>query len=101
MRSSATGRSITWPARLNGCVNELIAPAMSRLKCDIVVALGLVPHFVFERHTRFDVLLRALGGFANKAIVVDFVSLENPSVRELWSRCSTGYPPGCYPACDY
>ena len=87
---------VLWPAPGLGPCNEFIAPAMSRLKCDIVVALGLVPHFVFERHMRFDVLLRALGGFANKAIVVDFVSLENPSVRELWSRCSNGYPSGFY-----
>ena len=80
------------PAPGLGPCNEYVVPALSRLKCDMVVALSLVHDLVFRRYMRFEPILKSLGAFARRAVVVEFVSRDDDNVNRL----SRGWQPDDY-----
>jgi SAM-dependent methyltransferase len=55
---------------------------VDRLRCDMVLALGLVHHLAFERRLTFDLIVRGLSAFARQCLVVEFVGREAKYVRE-------------------
>jgi SAM-dependent methyltransferase len=55
---------------------------VDRLRCDMVLALGLVHHLVFEQRLNFELIVRGLSAFARKCLVVEFIGRDDPWVRE-------------------
>jgi SAM-dependent methyltransferase len=55
---------------------------VDRLSCDMVLALGLVHHLVFEQSVNFDLIVRGLSAFARDSLVVEFRGREDPWVRD-------------------
>jgi SAM-dependent methyltransferase len=55
---------------------------VDRLCCDMVLALALVHHLVFEQHLNFDLIVRGLSAFARECLAVEFIGREDPFVRE-------------------
>jgi hypothetical protein len=55
---------------------------VDRLRCDMVLALGLVHHLVFEQRLNFDLIVSGLSAFARESLAVEFVDREDPYVRE-------------------
>jgi hypothetical protein len=55
---------------------------VDRLRCDMVLALGLVHHLVFEQRVNFDLIVRGLSAFARDCLVVEFVGRDDPWVRD-------------------
>jgi hypothetical protein len=55
---------------------------VDRLRCDMVLALGLIHHLVFEQRLNFDLIARGLSAFARKCLAVEFIGHEDPYVRE-------------------
>jgi hypothetical protein len=55
---------------------------VDRLRCDMVLTLGLVHHLVFEQRLNFDLIVRGLSAFARQCLVVEFVGRKDPWVRE-------------------
>jgi SAM-dependent methyltransferase len=73
---------------LNPMLAWAAAPGMAyvdRLRCDMVLALALVHHLVFDQHLNFDLITRGLSAFARKGLIVEFIGPEDRYVRERLS----------------
>ena len=57
--------------------------ATERLKCDLVVALGLADHVMREKHFSPELIAEGLSAFAGRWLVTDFVGSESHSRDEL------------------
>jgi hypothetical protein len=55
---------------------------VDRLRCEMVLALGLVHHLVFEQRMNFDLIVRGLSAFARDCLVIEFRGREDPWVRD-------------------
>jgi len=55
---------------------------VDRLRCDMVLALALVHHLVFEQRLNFDLIVRGLSAFARECLAVEFIDREDRYVRE-------------------
>ena len=64
---------------------------VDRLRCDMVLALGLVHHLVFEQRLNFDLIARGLSAFARRHLTVEFINREDPYVRERLSNRFSWY----------
>jgi SAM-dependent methyltransferase len=76
---------------LNPMMAWAAAPGVAyvdRLRCDMVLALALVHHLVFEQHLTFDLIARGLSAFARECLAVEFIGREDGYVRE---RLSDGF----------
>ena len=62
----------TDPTPSRGLANHLSIAAAERLRCDMVVALGLFNQIVSERHLRFDQIVDGLGKFSKRWLLIDF-----------------------------
>jgi SAM-dependent methyltransferase len=58
---------------------------VDRLRCDMVLALALVHHLVFEQHLNFDLIVGGLSAFAGQYLVIEFIGREDRYVRERFS----------------
>jgi hypothetical protein len=58
---------------------------VDRLRCDMVLALALVHHLVFEQRLNFELSIRGLSAFAKKCLLVEFIGREDRCVRERLS----------------
>lgn len=70
---------------LNPMMAWAAAPGVTpvdRFRCDMVLALALVHHLVFEQHLNFDLIVRGLSAFAQKHLVIEFIDCEDQYVRE-------------------
>jgi hypothetical protein len=74
-----------------GLCNQELAPAIQRLNCDMVLALALVHHLVFEQHLRLEQITQALSVFARRWLLVEFIPREDQHVREWWSERYSWY----------
>jgi Tellurite resistance protein TehB len=77
---------LRYPSPGYGLCNEWLGPATSRLQCEMVLALGLVHHLVFHEGLEFEPIVRALGAFSQRWLLVEFVPKEDQYVREWWSE---------------
>jgi hypothetical protein len=71
----------------------VIASASDRLRADLVLALALTHHLVFQYRFDFDQVARALSTFTDKALLVEFVPAEDehvsrwqPEMRPWYTR---------------
>ncbi len=53
--------------------NYWFAPASERLRCDLVLALGLIDRLVFKQNIRFDTIVDRLSIFSGSALLVEFI----------------------------
>lgn len=70
---------------LNPMMAWAAAPGVAyvdRLRCDMVLALALVHHLVFEQHLTFDLIARGLSAFAKECLAVEFIDREDRYVKE-------------------
>lgn len=74
------------PSSGYGLCNTRYKPATGRLKSEMVLALALVHHLVFKEMMDFDQIAEALSAFAEKWLLVEFVSREDRYVREWWTE---------------
>jgi hypothetical protein len=79
---------------LNPLTSWAAAPgvaAVDRLRCDMVLAFGLVHYLVFEQHLNFDLIARGLSAFSRKWLTVEFIDRQDQYVRERLSSRSSWY----------
>ena len=60
-------------------------PATVRFQCDLVLALALVHHVVFEGHFNFELIAKGLSDFSRRWLLVEFVPKEDRFVSQWWS----------------
>lgn len=60
------------PTPAVGYSNHYSIPAVERLKCDMVVALGLVNEIASEKHLNFELIAEGLSSFSKRWLVVEF-----------------------------
>jgi SAM-dependent methyltransferase len=82
---------IRYPSPGQGICNNVIAPALKRLSCDLVLALGLVHLLVFEQHLVFEQIYETLAAFSKSWVLVEFVSGTDPEVYPRWPDCPAWY----------
>ncbi len=75
---------IEYPSPGFGLDNEVFAPAIQRLKCDMVLALDLVHLLVFKQYYPFEMISKALSTFSRRWLVVEYISPKDVRVRN-WS----------------
>jgi len=71
---------LRYPAPGYGVQNTVLAPALSRLRCDLVVSLGLIESLVFRQRLRFEQIAGTLGQLTVRRLLIDFPSARNPEV---------------------
>ncbi len=71
---------LRYPAPGYGVQNAVLAPALTRLRCDLVVALGLLESFVFEQRLRFEQIAGSLAQLSLQTLVTDFPSSASARV---------------------
>jgi SAM-dependent methyltransferase len=79
------------PSPAYGLCNQWFAPAIERLKCDMVFALALVHHLVFREHFNFEQIVDALSVFSKRWLLVEFIPSDDRYVREWWSEAFSWY----------
>ena len=68
--------------------------AAERLKCDLVVAIGLAQRVALENYLTFDLVAEGLSSFSKRWLLVDFVqkqSTASPNGNQLDSRELSGF----------
>ena len=68
--------NISSPSPGHGICNQVIAPALQRLPCDMVLALSLVHLLVFEQYLNFEQISQTLAAFSKRWLLVEFCSRE-------------------------
>jgi hypothetical protein len=76
---------VRYPSPGSGIANECFSPATQRLSCELVLALALVHHLVFHQNMTLEKVVRALEVFVKRWLVVEFISKDDPYVRNDWS----------------
>lgn len=77
--------NISRPSPGHGICNQVIAPALERLPCDMVLALALVHLLVFEQYLNFEQIGQTFAAFSKRWLLVEFYSRENQEVKGRWS----------------
>jgi hypothetical protein len=80
---------IRYPSPGQGICNQVITPALRRLPCDLVLALGLVHLLVFDQHLVFEQVCETFAAFSKQWLLVEFISCEDPAIYQHGS----GWPP--------
>ncbi len=73
---------LRYPSAGHGVENNVLAPALARLRSETVVALGLIPALVFEQRLRFEQIAGTFERLAEKTLLVDFPEIDNPAIVE-------------------
>jgi SAM-dependent methyltransferase len=63
-----------------GLSNYRYIAATERFQCEMVLALGLFHHIVFEQYPLFDQAVDGLGLFSKRWLIVEFVPIEDPAL---------------------
>ena len=66
----------TDPTPSRGLSSHSSIAAAERLRCDMVLALSLVPDVVFKRKLHFDQVVEGLALFSKRWLVVDFIPMH-------------------------
>ncbi len=64
---------------------------VDRFGCEMVLALSLVHHLVFEQHLNFELIAHGLSAFARKCLVVEFVGREDEYARQWFTSRFSWY----------
>jgi hypothetical protein len=82
-----------------GVCGQTSAPATERLACDLVIALDVLHQLGVKYRLNFDQIARALGTFAKRAVLVDFVDARrHPATKDYWSDDFADYTPANFRA---
>jgi hypothetical protein len=73
---------LRYPAPGVGARNAVLAPALRRLRCELVVALGLIETLVFKQRLRFEQIAGTLADLSLRQLIVDFPPLDKPSIAQ-------------------
>ena len=65
--------------------------AIERLKCDMVLALGLASRIALENHFDFDLIVEGLSSFSKRWLVVEFQNVNEVCADNLTSRRLDGF----------
>jgi hypothetical protein len=71
----------TNPTPSRGLSSHSSIAATERFRCDLVLALSLLPNVVLERRLRFDQVVDGLALFANRWAVVEFRPSDDAALR--------------------
>jgi hypothetical protein len=71
------------PTPAIGFSNHYSISAAERLKCDLVLALGLAHKVVLENHLTFDLLAEGLASFSKRWLLVDFVRAQSHGASDV------------------
>jgi hypothetical protein len=82
---------IGYPSPGHGISNQVIAPALQRLPCEMVLALSLVHFLVFDQDLTFEQICQTLASFSKRWLVVEFYTKEDLEVSERWSNWYSWY----------
>ena len=80
----------TQPTASYGLSSYRYVAANERFQCEMVLALGLFHHIVFEQYPLFEQTVEGLALFSKRWLIVEFVTLEDPelaifrSPRHCW-----------------
>ena len=69
---------LRYPAPGYGVQNAVLTPALRRLRCELVVALGLIESLVFEQRLRFEQIAGTFAALASRRLIVDFPEVVRP-----------------------
>ena len=76
---------IRYPSPGQGTCNQVIAPALQRFPCDMVLALSLVHRLVLDQNLTFEQVCDTFASFSKRWLLVEFISRK---AREVRKRCS-------------
>lgn len=76
---------IRYPSPGHGTGNQLIAPALRRLPCEMVLALSIVHLLVFDQHRTLEQIVETFAAFSKRWLLVEFLSPKDWEVRERWT----------------
>jgi hypothetical protein len=79
-----------------GLCNRAIEPATKRFRCDMVLALDLIPELIFKRDLNSDQVVEALAQFTERWLLLEFVPWEDPDVRRFRPDENPFFPRGFY-----
>jgi SAM-dependent methyltransferase len=82
---------IRYPSPGHGTCNQVIAPALQRLPCEMVLALSLVHLLVFDQHLTFEQTCQTFAAFSKKWLLVEFAVREDREVRQRWTNWHSWY----------
>jgi SAM-dependent methyltransferase len=82
---------IRYPSPGHGTRNKVITPALQRLPCDMVLALSLVHHLIFDQHLTFEQICDTFASFSKRWLLVEFSSREAREVGKRWSDWYSWY----------
>lgn len=68
------------PSPGHGVCNRLVSSAFERLDCELVLALGLVHHLVFEQFVTLEQIAETLALFSRKWLLVEFFSEQDGEI---------------------
>ena len=77
--------NISCPSPGHGICNQVIAPALQRLPCDMVLALSLVHLLVFEQYLNFEQISQTLAAFSKRWLLVEFPHRDGHEFKGRWS----------------
>jgi len=69
------------PSQGSGVCDQEGSPATSRLKCEMVLALGLVHVLISERQLNLEQISAGLSAFSKRWLVVEFARQDDDAVR--------------------
>lgn len=81
----------TQPTPAYGLSNYRYVAATERFQCEMVLALGLVHHIVFEQHPQFEQTVEGFALFSKRWLLVEFVPLEDPELVRFRSPRHSWY----------
>jgi hypothetical protein len=82
---------IRYPSPGHGICNQVITPAIQRLPCDMVLALSLVHHLVFDQHLTFEQVCQTFAAFSKNWLIVEFAVCEDREVTQRWTKWHSWY----------
>jgi SAM-dependent methyltransferase len=73
---------IQYPSPGQGTSYQVIAPALDRLQCEMVIALAIVHLLVFEHRLTFEQIGETLATLSKKWLLVEFIPASDPEIYE-------------------
>jgi hypothetical protein len=71
------------PTPARGLADHWSIAAIDRLACDMVVAIGVLPSWVFRGRLTFDHVAEGISGFSKRFAIVEFVPSDRPDVQRM------------------
>jgi hypothetical protein len=76
------------PTPARGLANQWSIAATDRLRCDMVLALGMLHRVICERRLNFEQITDGLASLATKWVIVELISREDQELKQWPPRLS-------------